>query len=194
LRPARAASRTLGLELLECRRVMTADGRNPALPEDVDGSGFISLTDVLAIVSALRNNDAAPINLSEIAIPEGPPLFLDVTGDNICSLQDLLAVILPLREGANVPAPTLEAGLANDTPSNTADGVTTDATLAGWIMSNLLPGTHLVAVFEQLGVVRIVGVPSGDDGSFSFVPEVILGATPYNFSLRPWVALSPKSM
>jgi hypothetical protein len=85
------------LEPLEDRRVMTADWQNPGVPEDVDGSGFVSVTDLVRVVLALRTN-GNPIDLSELPVIEGPPPFLDVTGDDQCSLQDLLAVVGLLRD------------------------------------------------------------------------------------------------
>ncbi len=157
----------LHLETLEDRKLLAGDWRNPALAGDVDYSGFVSIADALAVVAELRvKGNPHGLTIPPVA-PNVPPPFVDVTGDDQANIADLLGVVTLLRNGSGLAAPELQAALANDTPPDTSDGITSDARIAGRITANLQPSTHLVARLDQGPWTSIV---LATDGSFTWTP------------------------
>ncbi|MBW3599868.1 MAG: hypothetical protein KY475_21675 [Planctomycetes bacterium] len=82
------------------RLVPDAVHHNHAFPADVDADGEAGMTDLLEVVTYLRNG--GPEDLSGAAA--GPP-YVDVNGDGAANLADLLEVVNVLREQAFPPQP-----------------------------------------------------------------------------------------
>ncbi|MBW3596793.1 MAG: hypothetical protein KY475_05895, partial [Planctomycetes bacterium] len=154
------------IESLEARRLLVGDFQNPVLPEDVDDSGFISLSDLQQVVTHLRTFGIEHDLTQAIDPPLTTPPFVDVNGDDVAALNDLLLVVAPLRDGAGLLAPTIQAALAND-DGTPGDGVSSDATIAGAVSENLTPETRLVG---RLDGGSIFLIQLGGDGAFSFDP------------------------
>lgn len=123
---------------------------------------------MLVVVADLRNNGNP--HVLPPSRPEGAD-YVDVDGDNRTTLGDLLEIVDPLRSGVNLPAPELEAELANDTGASSSDGVTADPRVAGAVVTQLLPETRVVARVDNGPWVRLF---RSDAGAFLFNPELRL--------------------
>ncbi len=114
-RHARSASesRTLRLEPLEDRRLLTAlPWHNATIPTDVNGSGKLTPTDAVAVISDLLVNGAR-------AVPDdaGTPLFyVDTNGDNMVTPRDALLVIRHLLSPPTATLSTLVPFSIDRTP------------------------------------------------------------------------------
>ncbi len=156
-------------EKLEDRRLMAGDWRNPVLPEDVNTNGFIGVEDLAGVVVALRER-GNPHNLTiPPQAPFVPPPYVDVNGDDVAAVNDLLLIVTQIRDGIPLNPPVFQAGLMNDTPPDTMDGVTSDATIAGQITANLHAGTHVLA---RLDGGPWTNLPLGNNGSFTYSPAL----------------------
>lgn len=152
-------SRTLCLESLEDRRLLSASPwHNAALPLDVNGSGKLSATDALAVVSDLLQNGAR-----SVPPDAGTPLFyVDTNDDYMVTPRDALLVIRQLLSPPTAALSTLVPFTIDRTPIITVtttsatplpngtpvqidvdlnnDGDFTDATESGYAQASLFNG------------------------------------------------------
>lgn len=77
--------------------------QNPAIREDVDGDGFVSPRDVLALVQEI--NSAGSQDLRSRTRPSGDPYF-DVSGDGYLSPVDVLFVVTHINNGGSGEPPS----------------------------------------------------------------------------------------
>lgn len=155
-RNARSAnkSRSLRLEPLEDRRLLSGSPwHNAALPLDVNGSGKLSATDALAVVSDLLISGARPVPADA-----GTPLFyVDTNDDNMVTPRDALIVIRHLLSPPTATLSTLVPFTIDRTPIIT---VTTSTVTA-------LPN----------GIPVQIDVDLNNDGDFSDATETSYSQT-----------------
>lgn len=154
------------LQTLEQRHLLAGDWQNPVLAEDVDYSGYVSTSDLLLVVTDLRT-EGNPHDLTA-SPPDDSSYYYDPSGDNVVAVNDLLAIVDVLRAGVGIPAPTLEATLANDT-GEPGDRVTADPTLNGRIVNEFAPETRLLARVDNGPWVRVTPTSTGE---FSFLASL----------------------
>ncbi len=75
---------------------------NVASPTDTNNDGQVNLSDLLAVVTFLRDNGIA-FALPAPTIAFGPPPLVDVDNDGQATLADLLAVVVELRNRLSQP-------------------------------------------------------------------------------------------
>jgi hypothetical protein len=146
---------------------MASDWQNPVVPEDVDNSGFVAIADALLLVSNLRNN-GIPHPLTNPFPGPAQAHYLDPNGDGQAAISDLLQIVTDLRNGIGLPALQFDAALANDTAPNGAtndDRLTSDAAVAGEILSGLTDGSRIVAKLDSRPLFRVM---PDLDGAFRF--------------------------
>lgn len=167
-------------EPLESRRLL-ALLQNPVNQFDVDASGLVSPSDVLAVVNAINAQSHANRLGGEVGstdINPGKEFFLDVNGDRMLSPMDILLVINVLnRERGTL---NVALSISPDFDSN-GNGVVqeSDVILGGQVSKaarlqltvtaldqKLQPVTGKQAVFKQT-----VDVASG----FEFAPSLFVG-------------------
>lgn len=170
-RSARCAheSRYLRLEALEDRRLLSVSAwHNAAFPLDVNGSGKLSPTDAVAVISDLLISGARPVPHDA-----GTPLFyVDTNNDSMVTPRDALLVIRQLLSPPTATLSTLVPFTIDRTPIVTVstssttplpdgipvqididlnnDGDFTDATEMGYSRSSLFNGAARVTIEPAL--------------------------------------------
>lgn len=111
--PCANTSRFLWLEALEDRRLLSVSAwHNAAFPLDVNGSGKLSPTDAVAVVSDLLVSGARPVPPDA-----GTPLFyVDTNNDNMVTSRDALIVIRQLLSPPTATLSTLVPFTIDRTP------------------------------------------------------------------------------
>ncbi|MBW3598116.1 MAG: DUF642 domain-containing protein, partial [Planctomycetes bacterium] len=161
------------LERLETRLLLAGDFQNPVVAQDVDVNGFVAIADLIPIITHLRTYGVPHDLRTPTDPPVATPPFVDVTGDDVVALDDLLPVVALLRDGVGVPAPGLQAGLANDTGAP-FDGITSDPTIEGAVSAGRLDETRVAARVDG----RVLALVSFDaQGAISFSPDLPLDGT-----------------
>jgi PhoPQ-activated pathogenicity-related protein len=98
-------SRRLHFEPLESRRMLTtAPWHNYAIPLDTNGSGTITATDALAVISELLRTGARQL-LPDT--PDPPPFFVDTNADGWLTPTDALLVVHRILSPPKVTLSTL---------------------------------------------------------------------------------------
>ena len=124
----RRKSRTCMLESLEQRQLLAADFQNPENAYEVTLDGFVAPIDALNIINDLNANGARDLREPGVVLPDGP---LDVDGDYFIAPIDALMIINLLNLDFELPA--IQARLQTDTGAS--DGVTSDSTIYGQLIS-----------------------------------------------------------
>lgn len=75
--------------------------QNPTRQEDVNNSGDVTPLDALQVINAIARTQDIRIDLSDLPLPTGLPIYPDVSGNGIVSAQDALLVINELARLPN---------------------------------------------------------------------------------------------
>ena len=170
--------RSLRLESLEDRRLLSASAwHNAVMPLDVNGSGRLSATDALAVVSDLLLSGVRPVPPDA-----GTPLFyVDTNNDSMVTPRDALVVIRQLLSPPTATLSTLVPFTIDRTPIVTVtttsvgalpngtpvqidvdlnnDGDFTDGTETGYSQTSLFNGAARLTLPEL--------PPTPESGSYS---------------------------